>query len=91
MIDQLVEPSTNTDSELPDATPDALASVHTESFPALLNSLGISVAVSTYQAGRLVFLREDHGVLNTHFRLFRRPMGVAVHSGQLWVGTACEV
>ena len=87
MIDQMDEPKADVVNE----QRDALASVHTESFPELLSSLGISVAVSTYQAGRLLFLRADQGVLNTHFRQFRRPMGVAVQSGRLWVGTACEV
>ena len=34
--------------------------------------------VSTYQAGKLVALRADGGVLNTHFRIFKKPMGLAV-------------
>ena len=39
-------------------------------FPPLLEQLGISVLVTTYQAGKLVVLRADGGVLNTHFRGF---------------------
>ena len=34
-------------------------SVHTANFTGLLRSLGISLAVSTYQAGRLVVLRAE--------------------------------
>jgi uncharacterized protein (TIGR03032 family) len=74
-----------------DAGPSSLASVHTTGFPGLLHSLGASVLVSTYQAGKLVILRADGDNLNTHFRGFSRPMGVAVRGGRLAVGTATEV
>jgi hypothetical protein len=46
------------------------------------------VLVTTYQAGRLVILRNDGGVLNTHFRLFPKPMGLAVSPNRLAIG--CE-
>jgi uncharacterized protein (TIGR03032 family) len=74
-------------------TPDAahLRSVHTSTFPALLDQLGVSVLVSTYQAGKLVVLRSDGGVLNTHFRDFRQPMGLALAGNRLAVGTANHV
>jgi uncharacterized protein (TIGR03032 family) len=68
-----------------------LRSQHTSSFPALLEQGAFSVVVSTYQAGKLVMLRADGGVLNTHFRGFSRPMGVAVSGGRLVVGTTLEV
>src|SRR5438128_2349753 len=69
-----------------------LRSVHTANFPAILQELGISVAVTTYQAGKLVLLRAgDDGLLNTHFRNFHRPMGLAVDGDRLAVGTALEV
>ena len=54
-----------------------LRSVHTNTFPALLEELNISLLVTTYQAGKLVALRADNGVLNTHFRSFSKPMGLA--------------
>jgi uncharacterized protein (TIGR03032 family) len=44
--------------------------------------------MTTYQAGKLVLLRPDQGVLNTHFRVFEQPMGLAVHSNRLALGTA---
>ena len=68
-----------------------MRSVHTSNFPQLLDQLGISLLVSTYQAGRLVALRADSGVLNTHFRIFNKPMGLAVAGGRLAIGTAREI
>ena len=69
----------------------ALRSVHTTTFPQILESFRSSIAVSTYQAGKLVILRRDEGVINTHFRNFRKPMGLAVGLDRLAVGTAHEV
>jgi len=68
-----------------------LRSVHTSGFPEVLDRLGISVFVTTYQAGKLVILRVDQGVLQTHFRSFNRPMGLAVDGDRLAVGTALEI
>jgi uncharacterized protein (TIGR03032 family) len=68
-----------------------LRSVHTASFPQLLNQLGISLLVTTYQAGRLVVLRADGPLLNTHFRAFPKPMGLAVKGNRLAIGTAMDV
>ncbi|MCY2989912.1 MAG: DUF4915 domain-containing protein [Planctomycetota bacterium] len=78
----------------PDGGPaglEPLRSVHTTSFSAILNELRSSVAVSTYQAGRLVLLRSDQGLLNTHFRCFPKPMGMAVRGGRLAIGTELEI
>jgi uncharacterized protein (TIGR03032 family) len=84
-------------STTPDASsprPEAieeLNSVHTNNFPELLQQLNISVAVTTYQAGRLIFLRPDGSVLNTHFRNFDRPMGLAYQNGHLAVGSGVQI
>jgi hypothetical protein len=56
-----------------------------------LEHFGISVLVTTYQAGRLVLLRVNRGVVNTHFRSFPKPMGLAVHGNRLAISTALEV
>ena len=69
----------------------ALRSVHTTTFPRILESFGITLAVTTYQAGKLVFLRRDGDVINTHFRGFPKPMGLAVGHQRLAVGTAHEI
>src|SRR5437879_13200047 len=68
-----------------------LRSVHTSNFSALLQELGISVLVTTYQAGKLVMLRPDGEKLNTHFRGFSKPMGLAVDGDRLAVGTTLEI
>jgi uncharacterized protein (TIGR03032 family) len=68
-----------------------LRSVHTTSLPALLEQLGCSLLVTTYQAGKLVVLRNDGGVLNTHFRNLNRPMGLALDGGRLAVGCSVDV
>lgn len=66
-------------------------SVHTAAMPALLERAGISLLVSTYQSGRLITLRNDNGVVNTHFRFLARPMGIAVGVERLAVGTQREI
>jgi uncharacterized protein (TIGR03032 family) len=71
--------------------PARLRSVHSDGFPALLDQLGVSVVVSTYQAGKVIFLRNDGRVLNTHFRDFRQPMGLALSGNRLAVGTAGHI
>ena len=62
----------------PADAPAPLRSVHTSNFPELLRRLGVSLMVTTYQAGKLVIVREQAGCLNTHFRSFRSPMGLAL-------------
>lgn len=68
-----------------------LRSIHTSNFSAILPELGIPVFVSTYQAGKLVMLRSDGGRLNTHFRGFSKPMGLAVVGDRLAIGTSVEI
>ncbi|TWU58275.1 TIGR03032 family protein [Rubripirellula reticaptiva] len=68
-----------------------LRSVHTSNVPEILDHFGISVMVTTYQAGRLVMLRSQNGLLNTHFRSFDKPMGLAVGEHRLAVGAATSI
>ncbi len=68
-----------------------LRSVHSTNFPELLRHFGISLAVSTYQAGKLIFVRADGDQLNTHFQVFDRPMGMAFNRGRLAIGTAYQL
>lgn len=76
---------------MPDSADAGFRSVHSTTFPALLASLGGSLAVTTYQSGRLILLRAADGTLNTHFRRFETPMGLAHRDGELALGTAREV
>jgi uncharacterized protein (TIGR03032 family) len=68
-----------------------LGAVHTPNFPALLRHLGASLLVSTYQAGKLVLVRDEGDHLNTHFRVFQAPMGLALDGDRLAVGTTIQV
>jgi len=68
-----------------------LRSVHTTNFPQILAEARASVLVTTYQAGKLVILRNDGGVLNTHFRNFMKPMGLAHRNGKLAVGASVDI
>ena len=68
-----------------------LRSVHTQSFSQILDRLGSSLLVSTYQTGKLICARYDGGGVNTHFRDFQRPMGLATAPGRIAIGTRAEV
>jgi uncharacterized protein (TIGR03032 family) len=75
-----------------DSTPlDPLRSVHTTSLVDLLKQGGFSFLVSTYQAGKLIVVRADGNTVNTHFRNFHTPMGVAFDRGRLALGTNVHV
>ncbi|MGH7884806.1 MAG: TIGR03032 family protein [Thermodesulfobacteriota bacterium] len=65
-----------------------LKSVHTSNLPQIFKQLNISLAVSTYQAGKLIIVRNDGNTLNTHFRTFSKPMGIAVKDNRLTIGGA---
>jgi uncharacterized protein (TIGR03032 family) len=56
-----------------------------------LRQLGASLLVTTYQAGKLVLIREEGHHLNTHFRAFQAPMGLAFDGTRLAVGTTLQV
>ena len=80
------------DPELPETEdPAPLRAVHTPNFPALLRQLGASLLVTTYQAGKLVMVRDEGDHLNTHFRAFQAPMGMALAGDRLAVGTTIQV
>ncbi len=65
---------------------DTLTSKHTTSMPSIMAQLGVSLVISTYQAGKVILVREDQGALNTHFVNFNKPMGIAVDGQRLTVG-----
>ncbi len=79
------------EAPLAPAAPPPLRSIHTSNFSPILQELGISVLVTTYQAGKLVMLRPDGDHLNTHFRSFSKPMGLAVDGDRLAIGTSVEI
>lgn len=56
--------------------------IYSAEFPAILASLRCTLAISTYQAGRLLFVSSVNGVNIIRFaKMFKRPMGLAVGDG----------
>ena len=68
----------------PAPPPPALRAVHTPNFPALLQRLGASLLVTTYQAGKLVMVRDEGDHLEHSLpRLPGRLMGLAFQGDRL--------
>jgi len=63
----------------------------TDSFAALLQQLGASLFVSTYQANKLLVARAAGGGLSMLVRTFDRPMGLAADAGRLTIGTRNQI
>ncbi|NBD95975.1 MAG: TIGR03032 family protein [Gammaproteobacteria bacterium] len=78
-------------ADIQDPSSSPLRSVHTASLPQLLQQAASSLLVTTYQAGKLVVVREHEGKVNTHFRVYNRPMGLAADGGRMALGTAVSV
>lgn len=81
-------PDETTPGEQTEPKPDPLRSVYTSSFGEILKQTGVSLVVSTYQAGKVILIRYDPetGTVNTHFRAFAKPMGIAVDATRLTIG-----
>ena len=73
------------------AEPHPLRSVHTQTLTQLLNNFGLSLGITTYQAGKLIIARADGDVVNTHFRLFDEPMGLAVRPDRIALGVTGQI
>jgi len=68
-----------------------LRTLHTPNFPALPRDLGSYLLVTTYQAGKLVMVRDEEDHLNAHFHVFQAPMGMALEGNRLAIGTTIQV
>jgi uncharacterized protein (TIGR03032 family) len=64
---------------------------HSRNFPAVLEDLGISLVVSTYQAGKLFMVGARRGELALSFHNFEKVMGIAVKRDRVAVGTRNQV
>lgn len=73
------------------AIPTDFSSVFTDSFGKILEAANCSLAVTTYQSGRLVLVRRDGDKVNTHLRYFPSPMGISVQGAKLALGTRTTV
>lgn len=61
--------------------------------PELLDKLGCTIALTTYQAEKLVFISANPNQerLNTLTRSFKKPMGIAVHGDRMALAAKDEV
>ena len=75
-------------NQLGNAAPTELRSVYTNTLGEIFAQLGISLVISTYQAGKVILVRYDSEskTINTHFRNFDKPMGMAVNGPRLTIG-----
>jgi uncharacterized protein (TIGR03032 family) len=64
---------------------------YTHSLPDLLSRLGVSLLVSTYQAGKVVAVGEAQGDLTLSYHNFERAMGLAVKPDAIAVGARAQV
>lgn len=67
------------------------SSEYTPNFPGLLKHLNISLFLTSYQSKRLILVRTDGQVLDTNFKAFPRPMGLAVSPDRLVAGIWAQV
>jgi uncharacterized protein (TIGR03032 family) len=63
----------------------------TNNFALILAQLGVSLVVSTYQAGKLIVLGTQAGSLSLDFHNFQRAMGIAVADDRMAVGATEQV
>ncbi len=70
----------------------AFTCICTPNFPSILNELGCTLVISTYQAGKIVMISPngDQGLMHLT-RDFKRPMGVAIKKDWMAIATANEV
>lgn len=71
--------------------PVAFQFTQSDSFAPLLRQLEVSLLVTTYQANKLLVLREQQGGMSILVRTFDRPMGLAADSKRLALGTRDQV
>src|SRR5947209_11048789 len=64
---------------------------YTRSLPPLLSQLGVSLLVSTYQAGKVVAVGVAQDELTLSYHNFERAMGLAVKHDRIAVGARAQV
>jgi uncharacterized protein (TIGR03032 family) len=75
----------------PAPAPVAFNFTQSDGFAPLLRGLGASLLVTTYQANKLLAVREQHGGLSILVRSFERPMGLAATGRRIALGTRDQV
>lgn len=64
---------------------------HSRNLPDLLARLGVSLLVSTYQAGKVFVIGSHQGALALSFHNFEKAMGLAVQRDRIAVGTRNQI
>lgn len=75
----------------PPSNPGVFAARITPGVRQLLDQIGATLAITTYQAGRLLLVRSTPEGVNTHYRSLPVPMGIAYNGRELAVGVRGEV
>lgn len=64
---------------------------YTDNIPAILKELNVSLAFTSYQAGRLMTVRSDGETLDVNFKSFPRPMGLVATNKGLTLGIFTQI
>ncbi|PCK02248.1 MAG: TIGR03032 family protein [Alteromonadaceae bacterium] len=64
---------------------------YSANIPELLKTLNISLALTSYQAGRLMFVRSDGKNLDVNYKRFNRPMGLTASTSGITLGVFTQV
>jgi uncharacterized protein (TIGR03032 family) len=71
--------------------PESFQCVYSSEVAELLNKLKCSLVISTYQAGKIIFLSpQSNGSLVQLPRTFQKPMGIAVNADNSKIAIACK-
>ena len=79
------------ETQQPNVTP--FSASYTPQIPELLNQLKCTIALSTYQAGKIVLIspHPDNERLITLPRTFQKPMGISIQEDRMVVSTKDEI
>lgn len=64
---------------------------YSNNLPKVLKKLNISLAFTSYQAGRLMLIRSDGETLDVNFKSFARPMGLSVTEEGMTLGVFTQI
>lgn len=64
---------------------------YSDNLPTILKSLNITLAFTSYQAGRLMFVRSDGESIDVNYKKFHRPMGLTVTEKGMTLGVFTQV
>src|SRR3954468_18013252 len=71
--------------------PDTIQLAISDSFQSWMSALGGSLAVTTYQAGKVALIGHDERQVTLLLRQFDKPLGLAVKDSQIALATRHEV